>query len=273
VGKRLSRFAYENVRSLCNIPLKRRLFGDKAGLVPPFHLMQDGLRDYAQFKQNGVEVFNQLVAFGLKPTDCILDIGSGIGRKTIPLLDFLTSGSYEGIDPVREQVQWCSERITPRYPNFTFQRVDLFNKYYNPTGKIMPSEYIFPFRGSEFDFVALNSVFTHMFSPEMLHYISEVARLLKPRGGGLVTFFLLNRESEALIAGGKSNLNLLHEGQHGSKADNADNLETAIGHQEAFVAEAFHHRGITMQIMEYGSWCGRPDNGHYQDFVRLEKRG
>src|SRR5258708_17962609 len=257
--------------SVWNAPVKNRFFGEKAGLVPPFHLMYDGPRDYAQFKQNGAEVFNLLVAFGLKPTDRILDIGCGIGRKTIPLLDFLTTGSYEGIDPMQMQVQWCSEKITPRYPNFKFQRVDLFNKYYNPAGKIMPSEYAFPFRDGEFDFVTLISVFTHMFSPEMLHYISEIARLLKPSGAGLVTFFLLNRESEALIANGKSGQNLVYESENGSKANNPDRLETAVGHQEAFVAEAFRRNVIALQVMIYDSWCWRVDKGRNQDFVRLTR--
>lgn len=270
-GKEFSRFAYDGIRSLYHTPLKNKLFGDKADLVPPFHLMQDGNRDYTEFKENGIKVFNLLRTLGLKPTDRILDIGSGIGRKTIPLLDFLTSGSYEGIDPVRSQVDWCIRRITSRYPKFRFQRVDLRSKLYNPKGRILPSEYVFPFNDAEFDFVILSSVFTHMFTTEMLHYICEVSRLLKPGANGLATFFLLNRESEALIAGGKSSANLVYEAEHGSRADNADRLETAVGHQEAFVVDAFHRRGITMQVIQYGSWCGRVNENYYQDFARLTR--
>jgi SAM-dependent methyltransferase len=275
-GREFSRIAYAGVKSLVDIPLKNRLFGDKADLVPPLYLMRDGNRDYREFKQNGSVWFSRFLSFGLKPADRVLDIGCGIGRKTIPLLDFLKTGSYEGIDPVQGQVQWCSERITPRYPNFRFHRVDLWSKYYNPTGKIAPSEYVFPFGDGEFDFVILSSVFTHMFSADVLHYISETSRLLKPGGGGLVSFFLLNRESEALIEGRKSTVNLVFETEDGSRADNADRLETAVGHQEAFVMEAFQRRGLTMEV-NYGSWCGRAiergkANGcPYQDFARLTR--
>jgi hypothetical protein len=51
-GRQLSRFVYEGVRSLWDFPLKNQLFGDKADLIPPFYLMQDGPADYKHFKQS-----------------------------------------------------------------------------------------------------------------------------------------------------------------------------------------------------------------------------
>jgi hypothetical protein len=105
----------------------------------------------------------------------------------------------------------------------------------------------------------------------MLHYISEVSRLLKPGGGGLVTFFLLNPESESLIAAGKSRPSLVYEAEHGSKAEKPDLLEFAIGHQEEFVVQAFRRYGMRMQVMEYGAWCGRINGRYYQDFVQIKR--
>jgi SAM-dependent methyltransferase len=256
------------VRSIFSQHQKRSIFGDLAPLVPPLYLMRDGTRDYAEFKQNGVDAFRRFLDFGLRPTDRILDIGSGVGRKTLPLLDFLVEGSYEGIDPIASQVRWCVDKITPRYPNFQFQRIDVWSKHYNPKGAVKPSEYVFPFREREFDFVILGSVFTHMFSTDMEHYVDEIARVLKAPGSGLITFFLLNHESQLLIAEGKSTLNLVHAYENGTKASDPEGLETAVGHQEHFVLEMFERRGLKAEIAERGSWCGR-DANYYQDIIKI----
>jgi SAM-dependent methyltransferase len=248
--------------------LRSRLFQDKAHLVPPLYLMDDGPRDYAEFKQDGVHAFEGFLAAGLGPEDRILDIGSGIGRKTIPLLDFVTEGSYEGIDVAERQVRWCSERITPAYPNFLFRHVDVWSKRYNPKGKTKPSEYRLPFADGEFDFLIVGSVFTHMFPADVRHYVSEIARVLKPSAKGWLTFFLLNEESLALIAAGQSTLDFAYQVEEGSRADNNDRLETAVAHQESYVLETFRQYGLAAEIEEYGSWCGRRAS-YCQDVVRL----
>ena len=269
-GQILARQSLDVVRSILGQRLKNNIFGDMAPMVPPLYLMQDGARDYVEFKQNGMDAFRRFVDFGLRPIDRILDIGSGIGRKTLPLLDYLVGGSYEGIDPIASQVRWCLEKITPRYPNFHFQRIDVWSKHYNPKGSVKPSEYIFPFRSGEFDFVILGSVFTHMFSTDMQHYVDEIARVLKPRGKGLITFLLLNQESEQLIAQGRSTLNLVFEYENGSKACDPEGLETAVGHQEDFVLDMFKRRGLNADIAERGSWCGR-EGAYYQDIIKITR--
>jgi SAM-dependent methyltransferase len=257
-------------RSFRDEPLKRRVFGEKAYFVPPLYLMEDGARDFEEFERNGLDALRRFLSVGLKPTDRILDIGSGVGRKTLPLLDYLTTGSYEGIDPIAKQVNWCTKRITSRFPSFHFQRVDVWSKLYNPSGKIKPSEYTFPFADAEFDFVIMGSVFTHMFPGDVNHYIDEISRVLKSGGRGWVTFFLLNDESLASIAAGRSTQNLIHQVENGSRADNCNHLETAVGHPEQVVLGMFNHHGIRAEVAEYGSWCGR-QSGYYQDTVKITR--
>ena len=274
-------FAHIRIKSALNQPLKKELFGDKADLVPPLYLMRDGNKDYRDFRNGGINnraisVLDLLTSAGLKPGDRVLDIGCGIGRKTIPLLDFMTSGSYEGIDPVREHIDWCVTKITPRYPNFRFHWVDLWSKYYNPKGAIRSSAFRFPFGDGEFDFVIVSSVFTHMFVEDLEHYVEELGRLLKAGGRGWTTFFLLNPESERLIAEGKSSIDLRFDAGGGSRADNPGRLESAVGHQEAFVRALFQRYGLSMKI-NYGNWCGRTLSPHdaarssFQDFVEISR--
>jgi len=75
----------------------RRLFGRYADLVPPTEMMFDGPVGYDLFKENGEEFLEHYVKLGgLEPDERMLDLGSGIGRKTLPLVSYLSrSGSYE----------------------------------------------------------------------------------------------------------------------------------------------------------------------------------
>ena len=93
----------------------------------------------------------------------MLDIGCGIGRKTIPLTHYLTSeATYQGMDINRTGIEWCQEKMSAKFANFRFQQVDVYNKFYNPQGTVRPVDYKFPFESETFDFVTLVSVFTHM---------------------------------------------------------------------------------------------------------------
>jgi ubiquinone/menaquinone biosynthesis C-methylase UbiE len=251
---------------------KRRmheLFGRHASLIPPLELMHDGPVGYGEFKENAEEFFRYYTELcDLKPSDRILDVGSGIGRKTYLLTGYLKrEGSYEGLDIVKTGVDWCTERITRKYPRFKFQLIDVCNKVYNPTGTHRASEYRFPFADESFDFVVLGSVFTHMLTKDMGHYLSEVARVLKKGGRCLISYFLLNEKSIGLMRGGKSAIDLHIEVDHCSIADPSA-PEAATGYEEEFVLQLYqiYHLQV-MRPVHYGSWCGREDFLSYQDLI------
>ena len=96
-------------------------------------------------------------------------------------------------------IKWCGNNITTKYPNFHFQRANVFNKYYNPTGEYKASEYKFPYNDNYFDLVILGFVFTHMLPTDLENYLSEVSRVLKINGRCLISFFLLNKESNSIL--------------------------------------------------------------------------
>ena len=238
----------------------------KDELRPPIESIFVGFGDFKiigeEFRQYFIEIG------GLRTTDRILDVGCGIGRMAVPLTEYLSKeGSYEGIDIVANGIDWCIEKITPRYPNFRFQLADLFNKEYNPNGKNKSSDYKFPFEGISFDFIFLTSVFTHMLPVDMENYLSEISRVLKQGGKCFITFFLLNQESLSLIEQKKSTMDFkFNYGDYG--VERTDVPEAVVSYDENFVRNLYKKFGFKIsEPIHYGSWCGREKFLSYQDIV------
>jgi SAM-dependent methyltransferase len=244
-------------------------FGRKNALVPPPELMHDGPQSYREFKQNGDEFLRHYLSLcDLKPHEQMLDVGSGIGRKTLPLLGYLNErGGYDGLELVKSGVDWCRKKYTVRYPNFRFHLIDVYNALYNPAGRYRATEYRFPFEDEQFDFVVLNSVFTHMVPEEVQNYFLEVARVLKTGGRCLISFFLLNEESLRLIEKGKSSIELRYKIGPALAMSEAT-PELAIGYDEEYVNKLYQRHGMRIRgSIYYGSWCGREHFLSYQDQI------
>lgn len=247
----------------------RARFGRLSSLVPPLQLMHDGGQSYKEFKQNGDEFLRLYRTLcGLQPHEHMLDVGSGVGRKTWPLVNYLNEhGSYDGMDLVKSGVDWCTERYTSKYPNFKFHLIDVQNDLYNPGGTYKATEYRFPFSDEQFDFVVLNSVFTHMIAAEVENYMNEIARVLRPGGRCLISFFLLNDESLGLIEHGKSFIPLKFK-LGPARTFLQEQPEWAIGYDEDYVMGLFPQRGLEIrQPISYGWWCGRDNYLSCQDQI------
>src|SRR5262245_53999141 len=167
-------------------------------LVPPEEINFVGT---GGFQAVGQEFFHYFVELaGLQPDERVLDVGCGIGRMAIPLTRYLhPQGSYEGFDVVPLGIEWCRNKITPRYPQFHFQLADIHNEHYAPQGRTPARKYQFPYPADSFDFVFLTSVFTHLLPADLENYVYEIARVMKLNGRCLMTFFLLNAESLDLM--------------------------------------------------------------------------
>ena len=158
---------------------------------------------------------------------------------------------------MKSGVDWCREKYTAKYPNFRFHLIDVYNGLYNPVGRYRATEYRFPFEDEQFDFVVLNSVFTHMVAEEVQNYLREVARVLKTGGRCLISFFLVNEESLGLIEEGKNWIKLSHR-MGPMLAMSEARPELAIGYDEEYVNELYQSHGLAIRRpIYYGSWCGR----------------
>jgi SAM-dependent methyltransferase len=244
-----------------------QLFGPLADMVPPVEEMFDGPGSVEEFKRNGdefLEIYKNIC--DLKQNERVLDVGSGLGRKSIPLTNYLSAGArYDGIDVNRIGVEWCRSRITPRFPAFQFQQIDAFNRLYNPTGTVRASEYRFPFADRSFTFVTVQSVFTHMLPEGIERYLAEVARVLDS-GRCLASFFLLNDESRAFIARGESDQRFLAE-ENGWATTSVTLPESAIALDETIVRSLFAKAGLEIVACYPGAWCGRRNALTYQDLL------
>jgi len=262
-GRHMLRSVYLIPSDVVDTLLRRR-----KKLVPPRYLNFVGGGD---FEKIGEEFLGYFIGLGgLQPEAHVLEVGCGVGRMARPLTGFLTTGTYDGLDIVPKGIRWCQRNITPRYPDFRFQMADVYNKQYNPRGRHHAAEYRFPFAEGAFDFVFLSSVFTHMLHADMKNYLREVARVLRPGGTSLITFFLLNDESRQLQKEGVSSRILIHKVGEAWAIDKAI-PEAAIGYDEEAILRLYHDLGFRVETVRYGSWCGREDHLSYQDIVVAAK--
>jgi SAM-dependent methyltransferase len=240
------------------------LLNRRKDLVPPRHMNFVGDSDYESTGKEFLDYFVKLG--GLRPGDRVLEVGCGIGRMARPLTQYLQGGSYEGIDIVQKGVDWCQRNISSRFSNFHFQLADVHNPAYNPNGRFQPTEYRFPFDDNEFDFVFLTSVFTHMLLSDTKHYLSEIGRVLRPGGKCFITFFLLNNETQRLVAAGRSSLTFRFP-RDGYFINDQCVPENAIAFGETDVRSWFVQLGLSIEAVHAGDWCGRDNYLSYQDIV------
>lgn len=248
------------------------LSGRRDSLTPPTRLMFEGTRDISAFKKGGEDILELCTGLcELKPKEKILDVGCGIGRKTVPLTGYLNEeGWYEGFDIVKAGIHWCKENISTRYPNFHFQLIDIYNRRYNPKGRIKASELRFPFEDESFDLVVLVSVFTHMLPEDVENYFSQIARVLKKGGRCLITYFLLTKESLELINAKKSLLDFKYD-MGKFRTINLYLPEDAVCYDEVFILSLYEKYGLKIKEPVLYGWCQRPDFLSHQDVIIATK--
>jgi SAM-dependent methyltransferase len=249
------------------------LLGKRDRLTPPKRIQKwAGLGDFRAKGDHFLRLFREVAE--LQRDERILEVGCGPGRLAIPLARYLDSdGSYEGFDVWREGIDWCRRHVTRRYPNVRFQHKDVYSGLYHPAGRIRPEELSFPYEDSSFDFVILNSVFTHMLPDGVARYLLEVSRILRPDGRAFITWFLLDDETRALVAGGRpvitpAGVRLEFRHDHGSYRTTSEEApERAVAYESQYVSGAYAEAGLTIkQPILYGGWRGRAGLS-YQDIT------
>lgn len=240
-------------------------------LIPPTEMLHDGSTSADQFVLLG-EGFCQYILMPrahLAPTASILDVGCGNGGVARALTRYISAeGRYEGLDVNSNTIAWLQQRYHS-YRNFRFTHANVRNRLYNPSGRIRPIDYRFPFADASFDVVLLKSVFTHMVPDEMSAYMREVSRVLTKGGRSVITYFLLNDESLRFVERGLDAHRLVH--QYASdplcRIARPEMPEFVVAHDERRVRESYTRCGCTIADLAFGDWCGRRSLLGHQDLV------
>ena len=236
--------------------------------LPPLRLRFVGMGD---FRAIGEEMLDLLVHYGgLRRSDRVLDMGSGIGRVAIPLTRYLEPpATYDGFDIVPGAVRWCRRHITPRHPNFRFHLVDVRSTEYRDRGGDA-SRFRFPFDDASFDFVMATSLFTHLLLDETRQYLREAHRVLAPGGRLFATFFLLDDFAKAKLPSREPRFRFGHA-DGVLRYHDASNPAAGVAIDEAAALASIGEAGFASHQIHYGHWCERPGGVSFQDVVVCTK--
>jgi SAM-dependent methyltransferase len=234
-------------------------------LPPKAQRFTGGVRDFAASGKLLREALSS--AAGLTSSSHVLDVGCGIGRFAVAMPGFLDgSGAFVGLDIVREGIAWCEKHIVSPQDNVHFTFADVFNKEYNPKGRVQAADYRFPYEDQTFDVVVLVSVFTHMLPVDFDQYVGEIARVLKKNGRIFATYFVITPESLKLMNSGSGSVRFKHNlGSHWIQSSRVPEL--GVAYDERYLREVYARHGLSDPPDIYlGQWCGRagcwpPDSG------------
>lgn len=234
-------------------------------MVPPKGMIYTGGGD---FIETGERFLKYFIEYGqLHHNSKVLDVGSGIGRMAIPLTNYLTKeGRYEGFDVVKKGVKWCQNKISSKYPNFSFKFIDLSNDLYKSAGED-PVAFKFPYPQNHFDLVILISVFTHMSKDEVMHYLDEIYNTLHTGGRCFTTFFTYDDKTKPT----KNNFSFKYKYEHYSLM-NKDVTSANIAFDFDYLRSEIINKGFKIELYNKGKWqVNNDDSLDFQDVIVLSK--
>ena len=256
---------------LAPVDLADRLIGrHDPGLPPKAHMFTGAPLDFAASGRRTLETICSIT--DANPSSHILDVGCGIGRLAIAMPDFLDeNGGYEGFDIVPDGIEWCKQHIVGPHDNIHFTLADVYNKEYNPKGRMQPADYQFPYEDETFDVAVLLSVFTHMLPPDVDRYVGEIARVLKTNGRICASYSIITPESLQLMTSGRGSVHFKYNlGSHWIHSKKVPEL--GVAYDERYLRGLYSKHGLSdPPDIYFGRWCGRSMGLDIQDVVVATK--
>lgn len=209
---------------------------------------------------------------GVKPDATVLDIGCGPGRMAEGLLAYLEAdGGYTGFDVSARAIAHAKRRLG-QDARARFIHADIANLEYNPRGTIQPAEYVFPVESDTVDFAFATSVFTHVRADAVARYLRETARVLKPGGCALFTFFQLDGESRVAMAAGRTSHRFDKRIDAHSATIDARTPERAMAFEDSWFLDRLASYGLVVEgDLHRGTWRGHAHAMAFQDLIVVRK--
>ena len=136
----------------------------------------------------GLPVFGDAIELDLYET--VLDFGCGCGRLARQLLQQTPRPRrYLGLDLHAGMIRWASDNLAA--DGFEFQHHDVYHVAFNPRAPAKTAR--FPVEDQSVSLLIALSVFTHSTQTQCEHYLREVARVLKPEGVMISTWFFFDK--------------------------------------------------------------------------------
>jgi SAM-dependent methyltransferase len=229
---------------------------------------------YAQeFVSSGSRIVDMLVSYAdLRPSQSVLDIGSGIGRVARALTTQLSpAGSYHGFDVDSHAVAWCRQAYSP-FKNFSFVHAPIGYVNVKGTAPVRGEDFIFPYPDGTMDLVFSVSVYTHLDARIVDHYLAETSRVLRPQGACVNTFFVIDEFAAEAMREGRADRRYVSRGD-GTYQHDPQNPNLGIGFAPALVASLHERHALFIDFpVRFGTWNGRNvDAFVYQDVVIAHK--
>ena len=192
----------------------------------------------SQFLVKGMDLWVYLLANGLvKLDDNIVEIGSGIGRRTFWLRDFefhdiRYSGQYTGIDIDHEMVEWCNENYDSR---FKFHCASHASGAYLSVDQ--NERYVLPVNDSSQGLMFGTSVLTHLLEEQMTNYFDEASRVLMAGRALVMTCKCLDLSSN-------DRGNTYRHRVGNAYVENPDIPEVAVAYESEFIRKCLLDAGF-----------------------------
>jgi len=159
--------------------------------IPPFEMRQLVGPTHEEAFENP----SRAPIFGIAPErfDHVLDFGCGCGRLARQMLQQVPRPRrYTGFDLHAGMIRWCNVNLAPLASGFTFLHHDVANLGLNPGWLKRPLRPM-PAEDESISLLIAHSVFTHVVQSHAEYYLREAARVLRPEGEIVASFFLFEK--------------------------------------------------------------------------------